>query len=212
MTTTTTTTRRWLTGVCFCIARHPEARGPVFAAMAENWVVYHYYDTRANRYAVSVLELYDDSEHRKNLGVVELMKASVLGKTMNETVSSLAPPPLRILGQSYYLRPAAVAATVTRSSLGLTAKQVLFGTATDQVVAIDKRFLDPRRPVKQTTADQDEGLIQYHEVLPLFPASWVTTTHTVARYASFLFLFFYVVCRVSCVLCLVLCENHSKHE
>lgn len=55
--------------------------------------------------------------------------------------------------------------------------QVLMGTSTDQVVALDKRFLDPRRPTKPTVEDREEGLIPYSEVLPIFPASWVTTVH-----------------------------------
>ena len=47
-------------------------------------------------------------------------------------------------------------------------------TADDQVVAIDKRFLDPRRPTKPTAADREEGLIRYSEVIPILPSNWVT--------------------------------------
>ena len=56
-----------------------------------------------------------------------------------EAVSSLAPPPLRILGQSYYVRPAAATLAVTRSERGVTGHQVLIGSTTDQVFALDKR-------------------------------------------------------------------------
>jgi hypothetical protein len=41
------------------------ARGPVHAVVCENWVVYHYFNTQAGRYAMSVLEMFDDAEHRK---------------------------------------------------------------------------------------------------------------------------------------------------
>ena len=43
-----------------------------------------------------------------------------------------------------------------------------------QVVAINKRFLDPRRPTKPTAADREEGLIRYSEVIPILPSDWVT--------------------------------------
>ena len=69
----------------------------------------------------------------------------------------------------------------TYSRLGVTAHQVLMGTGTDQVVALDKRFLDPRRPTKPTREDREEGLVPYAEVRPIAPKSWVTTKHQVAR-------------------------------
>ena len=92
-----------------------------------------------------------------------------------------APPPLRVIGQSYYVRPSATMLKATYSRLGVTAHQVLMGTGTDQVVALDKRFLDPRRPTKPTREDREEGLVPYAEVLPIAPKSWVTTKHQVAR-------------------------------
>lgn len=169
------------TGRVLYRVRHNEARGPVHAVVCENWVVYHYFNTRAGRYAMSVLEMFDDSEHRKGAAVGDLMYASLVGNNETETVSSLAPPPLRIMGQSYFVRPAATMMTTTYSQRGVTAHQILLGTSTDQVVALDKRFLDPRRPTKPTTEDREEGLIPYAEVLPIFPASWVTTRHQVSR-------------------------------
>ena len=57
---------------------------------------------------------------------------------------------------------------------GITEPAVLIATADDQVVAIDKRFLDPRRPTKPTAADREEGLIRYSEVIPILPSDWVT--------------------------------------
>ena len=69
----------------------------------------------------------------------------------------------------------------TYSEKGVTAHQILMGTGTDQIAALDKRWLDPRRPTKPTPHDRDEGLIPYAEVLPIFANSWVTTKHQVRR-------------------------------
>ena len=170
------------TGRVLYRVRHPEARGPVRAVVCENWVVYHYFNSRAGRHSMSVLELFDDSEHRKGVAAGELMMAALTGaRDTGESVSSFAPPPLRIMGQSYYVRQSATLLKATYSRLGVTAHQVLMGTGTDQVVALDKRFLDPRRPTKPSREDREEGLVPYAEVLPIAPKSWVTTKHQVAR-------------------------------
>ena len=152
--------------------------------VCENWVVYHYFNTRAGRNSMSVLELFDDSEHRKGVAAGELMMNALTSGSRGENievVSSFAPPPLRILGQSYFVRPTATMMKATYSSAGVTAHQVLIGTGTDQVVALDKRWLDPRRPTKPSREDREEGLLPYAEVLPIAPQAWVTTKHQVAR-------------------------------
>jgi hypothetical protein len=151
--------------------------------VCENWVVYHYFNQRAGRFSMSVLELFDDSEHRKGVAAGDLMVAALTGAAdaNRETVSSFAPPPLRVMGQSYFVRQSATTLVATYSKMGVTAHQVLMGTGTDQVLALDKRFLDPRRPTKPTREDREEGLVPYAEVLPIAPKAWVTTKHQVAR-------------------------------
>ena len=163
-----------VTGRILYRVRHGDARGPVRAVVCENWVTYHYFNTRARRFAVSALEIFDDGDDRRNLAVGGLVYDSMLGRASNETSSSLSPPPLRIIGQSYFIRPEAKALAATRSMRGITEPAVLIATADDQVVAIDKRFLDPRRPTKPTAADREEGLIRYSEVIPILPSNWVT--------------------------------------
>ena len=41
--------------------------------------------------------MFDDAEHRKGAAVGDLMYASLVGNNETESVSSLAPPPLRIM-------------------------------------------------------------------------------------------------------------------
>lgn len=50
-----------------------------------------------------------------------------------------------------------------------------------QILSVDRRFLDPRRPLKPTREDQEEGLVPYSEWLPIFPQSYVAGPQTVAK-------------------------------
>ncbi|CEG00025.1 ER membrane protein complex subunit 1 [Ostreococcus tauri] len=170
-----------VTGRILYRVRHGDARGPVHAVAYENWVTYHYFNTRARRYAMSVLEMFDDGDDRRRLEVKKLVYDAIVGRERNETSSSHSPPPLRVIGQSYFIRPEAKVLAVTRSARGITEPAILIGTASDQVISLDKRFLDPRRPTKPTAADNEEGLIPYAEVLPIFPQSWITHREVVKR-------------------------------
>lgn len=50
---------------------------------------------------------------------------------------------------------------------------------------MDRRFLDPRRPLKASRDDQEEGLVPYSEWLPVFPQSYVAGPQTVAKLRGF---------------------------
>ena len=74
--------------------------------------------------------------------------------------------------------------SVSQTMMGITQRQVLVGTVADQVVALDKRFLDPRRPTKVSPADKDEGLLPYSEIMPVFPRSYLTMNKQVEQLRS----------------------------
>ena len=59
------------------------------------------------------------------------------------------------------------------------------GVVPDQVYMMDKRYLDPRRPVGPPSAeDKAEGLVPYEPELPLAPQLFMTHRHTVANLAG----------------------------
>ena len=95
--------------------------------------------------------------------------------------SSLAPPPLRVLGQSYTLSGHVAALGVARTRRGLAARQVLVASPSGRLVAMDRRFVDPRRPTKPTASDREEGLVPYAEALPLLPGAHITGAARLAR-------------------------------
>ncbi|KAB2024767.1 hypothetical protein ES319_D06G108500v1 [Gossypium barbadense] len=149
---------------------HHGSQGPVHAVFSENWVVYHYFNLRAHRYEMSVIEIYDQSR-ADNKDVWKL----VLGKhNLTSPISLFSRPEVITKSQSYFFTHSLKAIAVTSTAKGITSKQLLLGTIGDQVLALDKRFLDPRRTVNPTQAEKEEGIIPLTDSLPIIPQSYVT--------------------------------------
>ncbi|XP_009597396.1 uncharacterized protein LOC107826073 [Nicotiana tabacum] len=149
---------------------HHGCQGPVHAVFSENWVVYHYFNLRAHRYEMSVVEIYDQSR-ADNKDVLKL----VLGKhNLSAPVSSYSRPEVMTKSQSYFFTHTVKTIAVTSTAKGITSKQLLIGTIGDQVLALDKRFLDPRRTLNPTQAEKEEGIIPLTDSLPIMPQAYVT--------------------------------------
>ncbi|CAL5431656.1 unnamed protein product [Camellia sinensis] len=149
---------------------HHGSQGPVHAVFSENWVVYHHFNLKAHRYEMSVIEIYDQSR-ADNKDVWKL----VLGKhNLTSPISSYSRPEVVTKSQSYYFTHTVKNIAVTSTAKGITSKQLLIGTIGDQVLALDKRFLDPRRTVNPTQAEKEEGIIPLTDSLPIIPQSYVT--------------------------------------
>ncbi|XP_057522936.1 uncharacterized protein LOC130802853 [Amaranthus tricolor] len=149
---------------------HHGAQGPVRAVFSENWVVYHYFNLRAHRYEMTVIELYDQSRaDNKNVWKV------IIGKhNLTSPVSSYSRPEIMTKSQSYFFTHSVKTISVTLTAKGITAKQLLIGTIGDQVLALDKRFLDPRRTANPTPTDLEDGIIPLTDSLPINPQLYVT--------------------------------------
>ncbi|XP_020276336.1 ER membrane protein complex subunit 1 [Asparagus officinalis] len=149
---------------------HQGAQGPIHAVVSENWVVYHYFNLRAHRYEMSVIEIYDQSR-ADNKDVLKL----ILGKhNLTSPFSSYSRPEVMVKSQSYFFTHSVKAIAVTSTAKGITSKQLLLGTVGDQVLALDKRYLDPRRTANPTQAEKEEGIIPLTDSLPIIPQSYVT--------------------------------------
>ncbi|KAL4590742.1 hypothetical protein LXL04_003684 [Taraxacum kok-saghyz] len=149
---------------------HLGSQGPVHAVLSENWVVYHYFNLRAHRYEMSVIEIYDESR-AENKDVLKL----IVGKhNLTTPVSSYSRPEVSTKSQSYFFTHSVKAISVTSTAKGITSKHLLIATIGDQVLAIDKRFVDPRRSLNPTQAEKEEGLLPLTDTLPIIPQSYVT--------------------------------------
>lgn len=154
---------------------HKGCRGPVHAQFVENWVAYHYFDVTNHRWEMSVLELYNKAQG--NVTISDM----VFGKIRN-SMSSYEPVPAEVLRQSFFIDTAVKAMGVSSTMHGISSKFLLLGTLSDQVYMLDKRLLDPRRPIgKPSQDDQLEQLIPYQQDLPLVPLQYATHSRQVAQ-------------------------------
>ncbi|CAL0327297.1 unnamed protein product [Lupinus luteus] len=149
---------------------HHGCQGPVHAVFSENWVVYHYFNLRAHRYELSVVEVYDQSR-ADNKDVWKF----VLGMhNLTSPFSSYSRPEVTTKSQSYFFTHSVKTLEVTSTAKGITSKQVLIGTIGDQVLALDKRFLDPRRTLNPSQAEKEDGIIPLTDSLPIISQSYIT--------------------------------------
>ncbi|KAF9970863.1 hypothetical protein BGZ73_006289 [Actinomortierella ambigua] len=126
---------------------------PILATQFENNVVYTFwsegqstYDARG--YQVASLELYESDVRNDRI--------------KGERFSSFSSQRPHVIAQSFPFPYEAVAIGVTTTKAGISAKDVLFGLARDSVMALNRRWLDPRRPTSTPTAmDKEEMLIPY---------------------------------------------------
>ncbi|KAG2424507.1 hypothetical protein HXX76_014388 [Chlamydomonas incerta] len=160
-----------VTGRVLYSQSHAGARGPVTAVVSENLVLYHFRDVESGRFVACAMELYDATPGRE-FSVLDYL----FNPNSTQPVSSLTPTPIEAVSQSYFSRIVPTGLAVTRTEQGITAKQLLVITNTDQVYALDRRWVDPRRPKKQklTQDEMEEGLTPYQDTLPFSPLSFAT--------------------------------------
>lgn len=157
------------------------ALGPVSSVMSENWIVFSYVDAASRKDVLSVLELYERPRHEQ-LSTGELLKRKFLGRDLlHSNYSSFNLPKVRVMGKSFFSPVGVKKLGVTLSHRGIASKDVLLLTHFDQILAMPKKLLDPRRPDGKPNADEkEEMLMQYSAALPFMPQKFATYSHVVS--------------------------------
>ncbi|KAJ7555394.1 hypothetical protein O6H91_05G035400 [Diphasiastrum complanatum] len=162
-----------ITGQVLHRVTHQDVQGPVHAVLSENWVIYHYFNLRAHRYELTVMEFYDNSR-AETKGVLQY----IIGRhNASAPFSSYTYPNIDVKSQSYFFTSSVKKMAVTMTARGITSRQLLIGTNCDQVLALDKRFLDPRRSINPTAMEREEGILPLTDGLPIYPQSYVTHSY-----------------------------------
>ncbi|KAK7046106.1 hypothetical protein VNI00_007107 [Paramarasmius palmivorus] len=131
------------------------------AVLTENWLVYHYYDDdyhgtgQSKGYRMVSVELYEGKK------VDEKIRSSDISAYSEKSLDITA------YEQSFVYLYDITAITTTSTKYGITSKDIIVASNNHKIQGLSRRFLDPRRPNrKPTTQEQEELLVQYEPLLP----------------------------------------------
>lgn len=146
--------------------------------ISENWIVYTFFNQRTRRTDVGVITLHEGMIDKNGITAFTAPEQEVI-------FSSLESAKPIVLSKTFGLAKAVTALGVTTTKAGISSKQFLFATANDQVIYIDRRMLDPRRPsgaLKES--EKMEGLLRYEPLLPISPLRTPSHIHEVSSVQS----------------------------
>eukprot|EP00903_Cladosiphon_okamuranus_P020118 g18474.t1 len=154
---------------------HKGASEPVHMQVSESWVVYSYWSAISHRTEMSTLSLYE--------GMIDKYGLSPFNRPEWKEEFSSFESRVPIVLQKTFIFPLPVTALgITLTQYGITSKNILVGTAVGQVVSLDRRFLDPRRPQEEPTkAEKEEKLLQYQPYLPVVPTQVLSYYKVIER-------------------------------
>jgi len=172
-----------VTGAILHSVAHKDAKGPVNLVQTENTMVYNYWNNKKLRHEISVMELYENSK-QEILTAGQMMMYNDSKTTYSSHGSQMDKP--RVLSQTYIMPMGVKKFDVTQSMHGITTRNILVALANDQVLSLDRKFLDPRRPVgKPSPDDMEEMLVPYAPFLPIVPTAVLSYNHTVQQLRGF---------------------------
>ena len=130
-----------------------DANVPV--VISENWIVYAFPNARSRRTELGVITLHEGMIDKQGISAFSTPE-------QQETFSSLTSPKPVALTKTYALSLPVSAIGVTNTKNGISSKNILLATgAAGNVVKIDRRLLDPRRPSGEPKdSEKKEGLMQ----------------------------------------------------
>ena len=146
-----------VTGAIVNRVSQAHGKGPVNLVMSENFVAYHYYNSKSRQFEISVLEMFENERLRgKNAYRDDVDQDFFSSRT--------APSPLTL--QQTFLFPHPVRTlSVIKTKYGITPKLVLAGLGSHQLAGIGRPFLDARRPIKVDPKKRLDGVMPYHPLV-----------------------------------------------
>ncbi|KAI8987892.1 hypothetical protein BDF20DRAFT_904770 [Mycotypha africana] len=140
-------------GTVFYEAMHENVdveKNKVHIIQSENWFVYHFWsnDDNAKGYQAVVLELFEGKDENERI--------------KSDTFSSFDDIQPSVLSAAFAFPYPVTCMGITTTRNGISTKEILFGLPSHQIMGVNKRFLDPRRPRdKPTKEEQEEFLFPY---------------------------------------------------
>jgi len=154
---------------------HANGKGPVHMTITENWVVYSYWENKSHRTQIGALSLYEGFIDKHGLNPFNQ-------PDQEKEFSAFAAHPPIILQKTFVFPHTIRSLGTTRTFHGITSKQILVALESGQILGLDRRLVDPRRPEsppkKQEAA---EGLKKYDPFIPIIPFHMVSYYRQIER-------------------------------
>jgi len=147
--------------------------------ISENWVIYAFPNHRTRRTELGVLTLHEGMIDKHGI-------TAFSSPTQQLTFSSMSSPKPIVLTKTFGIARPVSAVGVTNTRGGISSKSILLATGVNgQIVRVDRRLLDPRRPagVPKIT-EKKEGLLQYAPLIPISPLLTPSYDNNVAHVTS----------------------------
>jgi len=134
------------------------AAHPISVIISENWIIYTYFNTDTKRTDIGVLTLHE--------GMIDKNGITAFNSQVEQELefSSFTSEKPIVLNKMYTLgQPKGITSLgITQTTRGISSKHVLFALGSNQVLSVDRRWLDPRRPSGEPKkTEKAEGLQRY---------------------------------------------------
>lgn len=160
---------------------HEEAGGPVSSIVIENNIIVSYWNNKAKRTEISSISLYEGMIDKHSLGPYGFSngKHSRHTEQAKEVFSSFSHD-VPIAMQKTYVMPRKVLSLQNAvTSRGISNKDILVALDNGQIFVLDRRQIDPRRPINPPMPrEKEEGLMQYLPYVFMNPTQCITFNST----------------------------------
>ncbi|VDD85928.1 unnamed protein product [Enterobius vermicularis] len=154
-----------VTGYVVFSAKQNKVSDPFFFVHCENWLTYSYWNEKARRTEIAVIELYEGLTQTSELAFSSL--------------TPVVPPVVNAVSQAYIFPQGISAMGVTDTEQGLSTRSILIAMPFGGLYGISKRMLDARRPLEMTPEYAEEMLIPYRPEIPIVSEDFINYNQTV---------------------------------
>ena len=157
--------------------RHAGVTGPVHMQQNDNWLIYTFWNSQARRPELASAVLYEGAVDTYQL--TPWAKKNPQLSQRSTRVSSTSGNTVPIVAFKTFILPVSVKGFLLTETLHrITPVHLLLLTESDGIMLLDRRLIDPRRPIAEPKEfEKIEGLIQYSPYLPM-RHSWILSHNT----------------------------------
>eukprot|EP00977_Amphora_coffeiformis_P003499 scaffold655_cov162-Amphora_coffeaeformis.AAC.20 len=143
--------------------------------VSENWIIYSFASEKTRRTEIGVLSLYEGMIDSKGLTAFSTPERT----TAFSSVDAKEAKPV-VLSKTYSMVKAITALGISATGGGISGRRLLAATLSGQIFGVDRKMLEPRRPLsKLKDTEQKEGLRQYEELIPTVSLMALSHSNTV---------------------------------